>query len=70
MKPKTIILLIIFLLVLILLLQNSQVVTFRIFFWKVSMSSIIMFLFILILGFIFGFISAKLIGKKGKKNIE
>jgi uncharacterized integral membrane protein len=64
MKTKTIILLSSIILLLILLFQNAQTVVFRIFFWKIEMSRIIMFLLILILGFISGYITAKLTGKK------
>ncbi len=52
MKTKTIILLVLAALGIILLLQNTQVVTYRIFFWKIAMSQVILVPFIFIAGFI------------------
>ena len=70
MKAKTYVLLISIVLAIILLVQNAQIVTFKVFFWKIEMSGIIMFLLILILGFIAGFVSAKLIEKKKNRDIR
>ena len=44
----------------ILLLQNTQVVTLRFLFWRISMSQIILIPLVLGLGFVIGF----LVGKK------
>ncbi len=60
MKPKYIILLIIAILSLIVLLQNTQVVMFRILFWKIEMSRVVMILLLLALGFISGFVVGRL----------
>ena len=50
--------LIIFLLIvcMILLIQNSQVVSFNILFWKISMSRIIAFPLLILLGGVIGYI--------------
>ena len=50
-------------LILVFLLQNTQVVTLRLYFWKVSMSQIILIPLTTIIGFVLGFIVAKLTGK-------
>ncbi len=67
MKTKTVIILILIILFLILLAQNTEVVDFKIYFWKISMSRIIIYPGILITGFIIGYITAIVSGKK-KKN--
>lgn len=41
---------------LILLIQNSQVVSFNIFFWKISMSRIIAFPLLVLLGGVIGYV--------------
>jgi uncharacterized integral membrane protein len=64
MKIKQIIIGVLCGLFLIILLQNTQVVEFRILFWKFSMSRVIMFLLTLLLGFGMGFLTAKLTEKK------
>jgi len=51
-KTKTIILLILAALGIVLLVQNTQVVTYRLFFWKIAMSQVILVPFIFIAGFI------------------
>jgi len=69
MKTKTIILLVSIALLLIILIQNAKVVTFRLLFWKLSMSQIIIFFLVLVLGFIIGYIVAKLTGKKNEPEL-
>jgi uncharacterized integral membrane protein len=54
MKPKTIIILILIALAVVILIQNTQVVEVQIFFWKITMSRIIMITFLLIVGFVIG----------------
>lgn len=63
MKPKWIVSLVIVVLLSIFLLQNTQVVTLRLYFWSLSMSQIILIPLTLILGFVAGYIVAKLTGK-------
>jgi len=61
MKPKTIIILILVVLALVVVLQNTEIVTLQLFFWKISMSRIIFISFLLVVGFILGFLAAKLV---------
>lgn len=56
---------ILILLFLIIFLQNTQVVQFRILFWNVSASMIIMFVFTLVVGFIGGLFTSEMMRKKG-----
>jgi len=63
MRPKWIVSLVVFVLFLIFLLQNTQVVTLRLYFWSISMSQIILIPVTLILGFVAGYIVAKITGK-------
>jgi uncharacterized integral membrane protein len=62
MKPKTIVVLVLIGLFLIVLIQNTQVVTLRLLFWKVGMSQIILMPLIMLIGFILGYIVAKVTG--------
>jgi len=61
MKPKTIIILILVVLAVIVVLQNTEIVTLQLFFWKISMSRIIFISFLLLVGFILGFLVTKLV---------
>jgi len=64
MKSKLIVSLVVAILFLVFLLQNTQVVTLRLYFWSISMSQIILIPLTLILGFVAGYITARLKGKK------
>lgn len=57
-KTKIIIILIVIALLIILFVQNTQVVTYNIFFWKIAVSSVILIPLILVIGFLLGFIVA------------
>ena len=59
MKQKTIIILILIVLAIVILIQNTQVVEVQIFFWKIAMSRIILIAFMLIVGFVIGYLVAK-----------
>jgi uncharacterized integral membrane protein len=63
MRPKIIAIIVVSVLALIILLQNLQTVTFRLFFWKVEVSQLLLVLLMLIIGYILGFLTAKLTGK-------
>ena len=67
-NPKFIIALIVAVLVLILLFQNTQVVRLNIFFWEISMSQIILIPLVLILGFVAGYVAARLRGKARRES--
>ena len=64
MKPKIIVILILIVICLIILVQNTQIVEFQILFWKFAMSRIIMISFVMIVGFVVGYLVAKLEKKR------
>jgi len=59
MKPKNIALICLGVLLLVVLLQNTQVVSIRFLFWKLSMSRIIFLPLIMLIGLIIGFFVGK-----------
>jgi uncharacterized integral membrane protein len=63
MKPKTIIILILVVLAVIVVLQNTEIVNLQLFFWTISMSRIIFISFLLLVGFVLGFLVATLVRK-------
>ena len=71
MKPKTIVILVLVALFAIILIQNTQVVTLRLLFWKIGMSQIILVPLTMLIGFILGYLVAKVTsdsqGKQGQK---
>ena len=58
MKQKTIIILILIGMAFIILIQNTQVVEVQIFFWKMAMSRIILITFMVVVGFVIGYLVA------------
>lgn len=56
MKLKGIVILVLAVLCLVVIFQNTEVVAFKLFFWELSMSRIIMLLFTLIIGIIIGYV--------------
>ncbi len=60
MKPKTIIILVLIVLAIVIVIQNSEMVTLQLFFWKIMMSRIIFMVGLLVVGFILGFLVAKM----------
>jgi uncharacterized integral membrane protein len=68
MNIKTIVMLVIIGLFLIILAQNAQVVILRLLFWEIDISQILLLPLTLCIGFLFGFIVAKVTSSKhGKK---
>lgn len=57
--PKTIVVFILIVFFAVILIQNTQVVTMRIFFWKIAVSEVILVPSLLLLGFVVGFLVAK-----------
>ena len=55
-KPKRWLIILLALICLILLIQNSQVVSFNVLFWKISMSRIIAFPLLILFGGVIGYI--------------
>jgi len=70
MKPKIIVLLVIIALSLVVIIQNTQVVTYRLFIWKISISQIILLPFAVLTGFAIGFIVAKLTENRREKRVS
>jgi len=66
MRLKFIIMLVLIALFLIILIQNTQVVTLRLFFWKVGMSQIILIPVTMAMGFVIGLIVARMTGNRIK----
>ncbi len=66
MKPKVIILLILIVLALIILLQNTDPTEFQLLFWNIEMSLVILVLVNLLIGFVLGFVVAKLTGRPSR----
>ncbi len=67
MKAKTIVVLVFVALFVIILIQNTQVVSLRLFFWKISMSQIILIPLTMLIGFVIGLLVAKVIGDRHKR---
>jgi uncharacterized integral membrane protein len=63
MKLKVIVLLVFVFLFLIILIQNTEVITLHFFFWTISMSQIILIAFILLGGFVIGYITSMITRK-------
>jgi len=59
LNAKTVLVIILLLFVLIVIFQNTQVVEFRILFWKLTMSRIIWLLLVLIAGFVAGYLTGR-----------
>ncbi|HUU37717.1 MAG TPA: LapA family protein [Candidatus Desulfaltia sp.] len=66
MKTKLLIIAVLLILLIILLVQNNQEVDFRIYFWKISMSQVILVPLAVLIGVFFGYFLAKT--RKDKKD--
>ena len=69
MKAKTWTVIILLFLCAVLLVQNMEVVSFKVFFWQVSMSRIIAFPLLVLIGMVIGFALGKFVhaGPKGRR---
>lgn len=65
MKAKLLIVAVVLVLLIIILVQNTQEVVFRVYFWKISMSQVILVPLAVIIGMFFGYFLAK--RRNGKK---
>jgi uncharacterized integral membrane protein len=63
MKTKLLIAAVLLVLIVVLLIQNTQEVVYRIYFWQISMSQMILVPLAVLVGFLFGYFIAKT-GKK------
>lgn len=68
MNFKGVIILVLAVLCLVVFFQNTEVVTFRLFFWDLNMSRIVMLLFTLVVGIIIGYILTTVL--RGKTSRE
>ena len=66
MKPKLIIGIVAIILFVIFLIQNTQVVTLRLYFWKLSMSQIILISITMLIGIAVGYVIAIMRGNARK----
>ncbi len=64
MKAKIVLVLILVVLLGVLLVQNTQVVTYRLYFWTISMSQVILVPLIALAGFLIGYIFGTMRRKK------
>ncbi len=67
MKAKIILGIVTAALCVVILIQNTQVVTFRVFFWRISISQIILVPIVFLVGLLLGYLFAK-VKIKSKKN--
>lgn len=70
MKPKIILAIALIVFSLIILAQNTQVVVYRLFFWKIAISQIILVPFAMLIGFFVGFVVAKITSGQKKRSRE
>jgi uncharacterized integral membrane protein len=70
MNAKIIIIIVVLSLFLILTLQNTDVAFFKVFFWNIEMSRIVFMFISLLIGFIAGFIVAKVTGIEHKRSTQ
>jgi len=66
MKAKTIFVLVLVGLFLVILIQNTQVVTLRLLFWKLDIAQIILVPLTMLIGFMLGYLIAKVTGGSHK----
>jgi uncharacterized integral membrane protein len=60
MKTKILVVAVLLALIVILLVQNTQEVVFRVYFWKISLSQVILVPLAVLVGFLFGYFVAKM----------
>ncbi len=65
MKTKILLVAVLLVLLIIILFQNTQEVVFRIYFWKISMSQVVLVPLAVLIGMFFGYFLAKT--RNGKK---
>lgn len=57
MKAKIILVLVVFVLLAVLLAQNTGLITYRLFFWTVSLSQVVIIPLVALAGFVLGFVT-------------
>lgn len=58
MRPKTLSALILTAFLLVVMAQNTQVVTLRLLVWEIILPQIVLIFFVLLIGFLLGFVAA------------
>lgn len=61
---KRILLLVVVLLALFILVENTSVVTIRFLFWKAEMSQVVLILLVLAVGYVAGFLTARILASR------
>jgi len=64
MKPRTLAIIALFVLVLLTMLQNTHVVAVHFLFWRFALSQIVLIVLILLVGFVLGYLFAKVPKKR------
>ena len=64
MKVKIVLILVLVILLVALFVQNTQIVTYRVYFWTISMSQMILVPFVAAVGFLIGYFLGTLRRKK------
>lgn len=64
MKPRIIACLVLAILLFVVLIQNTQIVTVRLFFWKIGMAQILLILLTMLIGFVVGYGVARVTGDR------
>jgi uncharacterized integral membrane protein len=67
MNLKGVIILVLVVLCLVVFFQNTEVVTFRLFFWELSMSRIVLLLITLIVGIVIGYVLTTVLRGKTRR---
>ena len=67
MRPKAIVIILLIVLFLILTIQNTEAVTLQFLFWKTKISRIILIPLFALIGFLIGYVTAKLEKPKSRK---
>ncbi len=68
--PRFVAIVILVLLILVIVVQNTEVVTFRLFFWSVSMSQIILIPLMLLIGFVVGLLTQAHLSRRRDKRLR
>ena len=63
-NPKLITVVVVAILFLIFLMQNTQMVTLRLYFWKIAISQVVLILLVMLMGFVIGYVFKKWKKKK------
>ena len=67
MNFKGVIILVLVVLCLVVFFQNTEVVAFKVFFWELSMSRIVLLLITLIVGIIIGYVLTTILRSKTRR---